>query len=73
VKEKCGDLVGQKVVLVRCVETKSGNLFPSGTVMRVDSTWRGLFMLSTVDTVYPNNRSIRMCNRFDFQPLEILP
>lgn len=69
-KEKLKDLVGHNVLLLRTITTKGGDVFPPDTVMHIDSTWRGLFMLSTVGTVHPHNRSVRMCHRRDFQVLE---
>ena len=43
--KKLGDLEGKKVRLVRQIETRGGEVFSEGLVMRVESVWRGSLML----------------------------
>jgi hypothetical protein len=43
--ELCREIVGRRVELTRDVAARGGHLFPAGTRMTVEQTWRGRFRL----------------------------
>lgn len=70
-KERCKDLVGKRVRLLRPVKTLGGDFFPEGHVMEVAGTWRGRFELNdlvvTIGHGWSCRKGVRRMNRNAFE------
>lgn len=62
----CRELVDRYVKLKRAVVTRGGDRFERDVVMRVASTWRGRFTLTTIG---PPRRCVRHLDRDTFSVL----
>mgnify|MGYP001574960450 CR=1 FL=1 len=50
-RELCRDVVGRRVRLLKELTTRGSTIYPAGTVMTCDGTWRGMFDLRSDDRV----------------------
>jgi hypothetical protein len=49
-RERCRDLIGKKVLLLRDIRTMGGHFFEKGRTMIVSSTYRGRYGLRALGT-----------------------
>lgn len=75
-RERCKDIVGKKVRLLRDMETRGGATFAAGTVMTCQGTYHGLFHLADLEWQPPEDATSwsRPCIRkVDRRSFEVLP
>lgn len=64
-KERCQDLIGKKVRLLRRIESRGGTVFKVNEVGKISTTWRGRY---GIDFTNPS-RYVRGVLRCEFRVL----